>query len=101
MPPTASRRTPLLVVLPPARRHAGRLGVAAGVVLLQVGVLLLRPWPLALAVDHALDRGATPAVLPVIGSISAVGVLVLAALATVVLSIVLGRSPPCSAVADP
>ncbi len=51
----------LEVVAPSARPHARRLGVAGVVVLLEVGVTLLRPWPLALAVDHALDAGATSA----------------------------------------
>jgi ATP-binding cassette, subfamily B, bacterial len=72
----------LEVVAPSARPHARRLGVAALVVLLEVGVTLLRPWPLALAVDHALATGAD--------SRHPVLVLGLAAGATVLLSGLLG-----------
>jgi ATP-binding cassette subfamily B protein len=72
----------LEVVAPSARPHARRLGVAALVVLLQVGVTLLRPWPLALAVDHALANDADAE--------HPIAVLGLAAGATVLLSLLLG-----------
>ncbi len=66
----------LTVAGPAARVQLPALAAAAGLVVLRVGVVLLRPWPLALAVDHALSG--TPE--------NPLTVLVLAALATVVLS---------------
>jgi ABC-type multidrug transport system fused ATPase/permease subunit len=57
------------------------LAAAAGLVVLRVGAVLVRPWPLALAVDHAL--GPDPAANPIV-------VLALAALAGVVLSAIIG-----------
>ncbi|RLV49757.1 ABC transporter ATP-binding protein [Nocardioides mangrovicus] len=80
----------LRVVAPAARPQAARLGLAAGSVLVQVGLELLRPWPLALAVDHALAAGARPLRLPVLGELGATSALVLAALATVVLTVGIG-----------
>jgi ATP-binding cassette subfamily B protein len=80
----------LRTVAPTARRQLPRLSLAAGLVLLQVGVLLLRPWPLALAVDHALQSGATPLVLPVLGPVGGAALLALAAGASVLLTLLLG-----------
>ncbi|GAA1533882.1 ABC transporter ATP-binding protein [Kribbella lupini] len=70
----------LTVAGPAARVQLPALAAAAGLVVLRVGVVLLRPWPLALAVDHALSG--TPDNPP--------AVLVFAALATVVLSAAIG-----------
>ena len=80
----------LQVVAPAARHQLPRLSLAAALVLLQVGVLLLRPWPLALAVDHALQPDATSLVLPVLGPVGGAGLLALAAGATLLLSLLLG-----------
>lgn len=80
----------LTVAAPAARPFARRLTGAGTVVLLQVGVVLLRPWPLALAVDHALSDGASTVSLPLLGELSASAVLILAALALVVLSVLIG-----------
>src|SRR5438093_990557 len=44
----------LSVASPSVRSHSSALATAATLVVLQVGITLLRPWPLALAVDHAL-----------------------------------------------
>lgn len=66
-------------VLRLARLEPGRLSAATGLVLLGVGVTLLRPWPLAYAVDHALG-----------GSRHAVAILVGAAVVSVGLSAVAG-----------
>ena len=44
---------PLTVAGPAAREHVPALSLATGLIVLQVGVVLLFPWPLALAIDHA------------------------------------------------
>jgi ABC-type multidrug transport system fused ATPase/permease subunit len=77
----------LTVAGPATRVQAPALAAAAGLVVLRVGVVLLRPWPLALAVDHALDgtpmrgflAGADPMTL-----------LVLTGAATILLSAAIG-----------
>jgi ABC-type multidrug transport system fused ATPase/permease subunit len=74
---------PLAVAGPAARSELPALAAAAGLVVLRVGAVLLRPWPLALAVDHAL-RPTTPL------SVSPLVILVLAAGAGIVLSAVIG-----------
>jgi ABC-type multidrug transport system fused ATPase/permease subunit len=71
----------LAVAGPAARVQFPALAVAAGFVVLRVGAVLVRPWPLALAVDHAL--GPDPAADPVV-------VLGLAAVGSVFLSAIIG-----------
>jgi ATP-binding cassette subfamily B protein len=71
----------LAVAGPAARVQLPALAAAAGLVVLRVGAVLVRPWPLALAVDHAL--GPDPAANPIV-------VLALAAFAGVVLSAIIG-----------
>ena len=71
----------LAVAGPAARVQLPALAAAAGLVVLRVGAVLVQPWPLALAVDHAL--GPDPAANPIV-------VLALAALAGVVLSAIIG-----------
>ncbi|MGW1342707.1 ABC transporter ATP-binding protein [Kribbella sp. NPDC002412] len=73
----------LAVARPAVRAHRGALAAAAGLVVLRVGAVLLRPWPLALAVDHALAPEQQSAVDPVL-------LLALSALAGVLLSTVIG-----------
>ena len=51
------------LVAEPARAHRRALAVSCGLSVLQVGAELARPWPLALAVDWAIDRRDVPAVL--------------------------------------
>jgi ATP-binding cassette, subfamily B, bacterial len=51
------------LVAGPARPHRRALAVSCGLSVLQVGAELVRPWPLALAVDWAIDRDRVPAVL--------------------------------------
>ena len=53
------------LAFPYARPEAGRLAWAATASAAQVGCALLRPWPLALAVDSAL--GGLPPVGPAAG----------------------------------
>jgi ATP-binding cassette subfamily B protein len=70
----------LTVAGPAARVQLPALAAAAGLVVLRVGAVLLRPWPLALAVDHALSGT----------SDNPLTVLIFAAVATVVLSAAIG-----------
>ncbi|MFC6157359.1 ABC transporter ATP-binding protein [Kribbella jiaozuonensis] len=80
----------LAVAGPAARPELPALAAASGLVVLRVGAVLLRPWPLALAVDHALRPTASGSG---VGSgiwASPVAVLVLAAVASVLLSAVVG-----------
>jgi ABC-type multidrug transport system fused ATPase/permease subunit len=72
----------LAVAGPAARVELPSLAAATGLVVLRVGAVLLRPWPLALAVDHAF--GPAPA------AGAPVAVLVLAGTGSVVLSAVIG-----------
>jgi ABC-type multidrug transport system fused ATPase/permease subunit len=74
-------------VLPYVRPEAGRLAVSAGASAAQVAATLLRPWPLALAVDSALGDREPVAALSGVGP---VGLLVVAGLATVLLSVAEG-----------
>ncbi|MFF0343324.1 ABC transporter ATP-binding protein [Kribbella sp. NPDC004875] len=55
----------LAVAGPAARAELPALAAAAGLVVLRVGAVLLRPWPLALAVDHALRPAAQSTALTV------------------------------------
>ncbi|WP_344007260.1 ABC transporter ATP-binding protein [Nocardioides lentus] len=73
------------VVAPSARPHRRRLLLAGALVVAETGVVLLRPWPLALAVDHALTGA--PGDATVAGPTA---VLVAAALAGLVLTVLLG-----------
>jgi ATP-binding cassette subfamily B protein len=75
----------LRVAGPAARAHAAQLAVAAVLVLLRTAAVLLRPWPLALAVDHALTGSG-----PLLGISSPPIILALAGVATVALSALLG-----------
>ena len=89
----------LAVAGPAARPELPALAAASGLVVLRVGAVLLRPWPLALAVDHAL-RPTSPAqstATPSAGSgfaaslgASPLVVLLLAAAASVLLSAIVG-----------
>lgn len=74
----------LRTVLPYARPQAGRLAASAGASVAQVACSLLRPWPLALAVDSALGDRRPAGVLAGAGPVL---LLAVAGLATVVLSV--------------
>ncbi|WP_170853996.1 ABC transporter ATP-binding protein [Microlunatus flavus] len=50
----------LRLVAEPARTHRRALAVSCALSVLQVGAELARPWPLALAVDWAIDRDGVP-----------------------------------------
>jgi ATP-binding cassette, subfamily B, bacterial len=81
---------PLTVAGPAARAHSAALAVAAGVIVLQVGLTLLFPWPLALAVDHALDGKPLTGILEPFAGASPQMLLVAAGVATVALSTLAG-----------
>jgi ATP-binding cassette subfamily B protein len=78
------------VLGPTLRSHRGSLGLACGLAVLQVGSVLLRPWPLAFAVDHALSPAGVDSVPSFLSWASATQLLVLAALASGLLTVVLG-----------
>jgi ATP-binding cassette, subfamily B, bacterial len=80
----------LSVAGPCVRSHAPALATAAGLVVLQVGVTLLRPWPLALAVDYALGGKPLTGRLEFLAGMQPARLLVLAGAATVVLTTVNG-----------
>ena len=86
MVPNAVRR----VLSPVLRSHRGSLALACGLAVLQVGSVLLRPWPLAFAVDYALDPEAADSLPPFLSWASPTQLLVLAALATGLLTVTLG-----------
>ncbi|MGW7682215.1 ABC transporter ATP-binding protein [Kribbella sp. NPDC054772] len=75
----------LSVAAPAVRSHSLALAGAAFLVILQVGVALLRPWPLALAVDHALGSKPLTGRFAALDGLSPAQLLVLAGAATVVL----------------
>ena len=80
----------LRVAAPAARPYAWRLAGAGALVLVQVALVLAKPWPLALAVDHALSQDAPALSLPLLGPVSEGTVLVLAGVASVLISALLG-----------
>ena len=78
------------VLGPTLRSHRGSLGLACGLAVLQVASVLLRPWPLAFAVDHALDPAPSDSLPSFLAWASPTQLLILAALASGLLTIVLG-----------
>lgn len=58
----------LTVAAPAARPHVPALAGASVLALLRAGVLLAEPWPLAMAVDHALTRPAPDAFALLVGA---------------------------------
>lgn len=80
-------RGTLRVAAPFIRPEARLFGLAGTAAALQVATSLLNPWPLALAVDHAL--GGRPLVGPaqVLSGLGPVGLLVVAGLALIGLSV--------------
>jgi ATP-binding cassette, subfamily B, bacterial len=86
MVPNAVRR----VLGPTLRSHRGSLALACGLAVLQVGSVLLRPWPLAFAVDHALSPDGADSVPSFLSWAGPTELLVVSALATGLLTVVLG-----------
>jgi ATP-binding cassette, subfamily B, bacterial len=85
-PPTAGLR----LALPYARPEAGRLALAAGAAAAEVACSLLRPWPLALAVDSALGGRRPAGAAGFLGGWGPVPLLLAAGAATVLLSVAEG-----------
>jgi ATP-binding cassette subfamily B protein len=84
------------VALPYLRPEGGRLALAAGAETVQIGCQLLAPWPLALAVDHALGGLPLRGPAEVLSGLSSTGLLVAAAVATVLLTVIGGLLDVCS-----
>ena len=80
----------LSVAGPSVRSHTPALAAGAILVVVQVGVALLRPWPLALAVDYALGGKPLSGHFGFLAGIEPTKLLILAAGATVVLTTVDG-----------
>ncbi|WUJ74622.1 ABC transporter ATP-binding protein/permease [Kribbella soli] len=80
----------LSVAGPSVRPHSPALAAAATLVVLQVGITLLRPWPLALAVDYALGGRPLTGHLEFLAGMGSAKLLVLAGAASVGLTIVDG-----------
>ncbi|HEY3608695.1 MAG TPA: ABC transporter ATP-binding protein [Pseudonocardiaceae bacterium] len=84
--PTATLPLTLRVAAPAARPHVPALAGSAALALLRAGVLLAEPWPLALAIDHAINHR-PPAWL---GGVPPLVLLVLAGVAVIVLNAIVG-----------
>ncbi|MGY1821830.1 ABC transporter ATP-binding protein [Geodermatophilus sp. SYSU D00079] len=85
----AAHRPPgaLRVAAPFIRPQAGLLGLAGGAAVVDVATTLLSPWPLALAVDHALGDKPLEGPAGVLSGLGPFGLLVAAGLALVGLSV--------------
>jgi ATP-binding cassette subfamily B protein len=66
------------------------LGTAAVLALVRAGTLLAEPWPLAIAVDHAISRRPFTGTLSVLNGVSPILLLALTAVALVLLNAVIG-----------
>src|ERR1700743_2900137 len=75
----------LRVAAPAARPHLPALAGAAVLALLQAGVTLAEPWPLALAVDHALHHAPFHGLLAVFNTASPLALLLIAGATLVIL----------------
>jgi ABC-type multidrug transport system fused ATPase/permease subunit len=85
VPEPASVRS-FVGLLGPSRRP---LAAASALAVLGSGLELARPWPLTLAVDHAIDRGSA-GTLPWLDGLSPMAVVILAAGLSVALAVALG-----------
>jgi ATP-binding cassette, subfamily B, bacterial len=79
-----------LVAGPPARAQSGALSGAALCGVARVGVELARPWPLALAVDHAIEHRPFTGPLSPLGGVSPGWLLGIAGVSVVGLTAVAG-----------
>jgi ATP-binding cassette subfamily B protein len=80
----------LTVTAPAARPHVPALAGAAVLALLSAGVTLAEPWPLALAVDHAINHRSMTGLLSPLNGIPPQALLILAGLALVLLNAAVG-----------
>jgi ABC-type multidrug transport system fused ATPase/permease subunit len=83
---------------PFVRPETRRLGVASGSALLEVGCHLLSPWPLALAVDHAIGGLPLTGPLAFLSGLGDAGLLVVAGFATLLLRAAGGLLEVCTEV---
>jgi ATP-binding cassette, subfamily B, bacterial len=84
--PTATLPLTLRVAAPAARPHVPALAGSAVLALLRAGVTLAEPWPLALAIDHAINHRA----LAWLGGVPPLVLLVLAGVSVIVLNATVG-----------
>ncbi len=80
----------LRVAVPYLRPERFRLALSAGTATAEIGFQLLQPWPLALAIDHALGGRPLTGVLQPLAGLGTTGLLVAAGVATVAFSAVAG-----------
>jgi ATP-binding cassette subfamily B protein len=80
----------LAVAGPYLRPERGRLALSVALATLEIGCRLLEPWPLALAVDHALIGRPFTGSTRFLEGLSSTGLLVAAGVATVALAVVGG-----------
>jgi ABC-type multidrug transport system fused ATPase/permease subunit len=85
---TAPTSGALAVAAPYIRPERRRLALSVGMATLEIGCRLLEPWPLALAVDHALGDEPFRGPTQVLEGLGSTGLLVAAGVATVVLTAV-------------
>lgn len=84
--PSATLPLTLRVAAPAARPHVPALAGSAVLALLRAGVTLAEPWPLALAIDHAINHRP----LALLGGVPPLVLLVLAGVAVIVLNATVG-----------
>jgi ABC-type multidrug transport system fused ATPase/permease subunit len=92
-------RGALRVATPFVRPQIPRLAIAAGAAVLEIGCQLLAPWPLALAVDHALGRQPLRGPAQLLAGLTPTGLLLTAGAALLVLTAIGGLLDLCAAVA--
>jgi ATP-binding cassette subfamily B protein len=80
----------LTVTAPAARPHVPALAGAAVLALLSAGVTLAEPWPLALAVDHAINHRPMTGLLSALNGLPPEALLILAGVALVLLNAAVG-----------
>jgi ABC-type multidrug transport system fused ATPase/permease subunit len=83
---TAEEPGSLRVALPYLRPERRRLGVGVGMATSEIVLRLLEPWPLALAIDHALGDKRFTGLLEPLNGLGSTGLLVAAGVATVLFS---------------
>src|SRR4051794_22392081 len=81
-------RGALRVAGPYVRPQSGRLGFAAGTAVLEIGCQLIAPWPLALAVDHALEGRPLTGTLGFLSALGTTGLLVASGVCLILLTAV-------------
>lgn len=91
-----SVRGALAVASPYVRAESRRLSLAAVAAVLEIGCRLLAPWPLALAVDHALGRQPLTGPASVLSGLGPAGLLLAAGLSLLGLTALGGLLDLCT-----